>query len=391
MPWKEATVVTERIRFIKERQKQELSMSDLCRAYNISRQTGYKWLNRYEENGPKGLKDLPRAPGNQPNAVSEEITKLILQTRGDHSKWGPLKLRAWLERKNPRLALPAPSTIGEILKRHGLTAPRRRRHRVAPYEKPFEKCDRPNAVWCADFKGWFKTQDGARIDPLTISDAHSRFLIRCQAVPKTDGEHVWRIFEASFIEFGLPDAIRTDNGTPFATRALAGLSRLSVRWIRLGIRPERIAPGKPQQNGRHERMHLTLKIETASPSARNARAQQRRFEKFREEFNYERPHQALAQQTPATLYTASGRPYPPRLPEIEYRHTMLRRKVFKQGWFSWRKHCVFLSETLRGETVGLEQVEDGVWQVWFGPLALVLIDERGRRVKKVPDPSRTQR
>jgi transposase InsO family protein len=357
-------------------------MSDLCRAFKISRQTGYKWISRFVEHGPRGLEDLPRAPHQHPNAVSEEITKLILQTRGLHPKWGPLKLRAWLERKNPRLALPAPSTIGDILKRHGLAAPRRRRHRVPPYEEPFKECRAPNTVWCADFKGWFLTQDGLRIDPLTISDAHSRFLIRCQAVPKTDFEHVWRIFEASFIEYGLPDAIRTDNGAPFATRAVAGLSRLSIRWIRLGIRPERIAPGKPQQNGRHERMHLTLKNETASPSARNARAQQRRFDEFRQEFNFERPHQALGQQTPATLYTASGRPWTPRLAEIEYPDTMLRRKVFKQGWFSWKNRCVFLSETLRGETVGLEPVDDGVWQVYFGPLALILIDERGKRVKK---------
>src|SRR5690349_8105852 len=238
-------------------------------------------------------------------------------------RWGPRKLKAVLEREWPRVNWPAASTMGELLRREGLVVPRKKRRRVDPYSTPFAAADAPNRVWCGDFKGWSRTQDGTRIDPLTISDACSRYLLRCQAVEKTDTARVQAVFEAAFREYGLPEAIRTDNGAPFASRAIAGLSRLAIWWMKLGIRPERIQPAHPEQNGRHERMHLTLQQETMSPMAANRRAQQHRFDQFRYEYNQQRPHQALQMHTPASCYTASPRVFPVRLREPEYPSSML--------------------------------------------------------------------
>ena len=242
---------------------------------------------------------------------------MVLELCEAHMRWGPRKLKRLLERDAPQSQWPAASTIGAMLAREGLVVPRKKRRRTPPYTQPFASADAPNQVWCADFKGWFRTQDGERIDPLTITDAHSRYLLRCQHAAKTNGEQVQAIFEAAFRECGLPRAIRTDNGAPFASRAVAGLSRLAVWWMRLGIVPERIAAGHPEQNGRHERMHRTLKQETATPPAANVRAQQRAFHRFRREYNEQRPHEALEMQTPSAVYTPSLRPYPLRVPEPE--------------------------------------------------------------------------
>ncbi len=275
----------ERMRFVIEVEGGEHSMTDLCRIYGVSRETGYVWLRRYREAGVEGLRDLGRAPERHPNQTPAAIEQAVLAFRRAHMKWGPRKLKQTLARQQPRRAWPAASTIGAMLAREGLVVRRKQRRRVPPYTQPFATADAPNRVWCADFKGWFRTSDGARIDPLTISDAHSRYLLRCQAVNKTDSEAVQAICEATFREHGLPEAIRTDNGAPFASRALCGLSRLSVWWRKLGIRAERIEAGHPEQNGRHERMHRTLKQETAMPPERNRRAQQRAFDRFRQEYN----------------------------------------------------------------------------------------------------------
>lgn len=374
MPWKETCAVKERMKFIMDCESQEYSKAALCRMYGISRPTGDKWLARYAEESVDGLVDQSREPKNHPNQVSQEIEEAILAARREHPRWGPKKLRVILERAMPRRGWPAISTIGEILSTHGLTVPRKRRRRTPPYTQPFASCDSPNDVWCGDFKGWFRTGDGSRCDPLTISDAHSRKLLRCQVVKETGFATTRGLFEATFRQYGLPLAIRTDNGAPFAGRGIGGLSRLSVWWIKLGIVPERIEPGKPQQNGRHERMHGTLKAETANPPARTLRAQQRAFDRFREEFNHVRPHEALAMRCPAEVYVYSPRPYPERLGPVEYPPGLTVRIVQPHGEFYWRGHRVFLGEAFGRERVGLEPLDGRYWIVYFGELVLGIFD-----------------
>jgi len=378
MPWMETVAVEQRMRFIADCQDGELSMAALCRKYGISRRVGYKWLDRYRQEGVEGLKDRSRAPHRHPSEVPAEIEAAIVAARARHPTWGPKKLLVWLQRKQPARRWPARSTIAEILDRQGLTVPRKRRRRVWPQQDPFSACEGPNSVWCADFKGWFRTGEGRRCDPLTISDAFSRYLLRCQALGKTDGPTARPLFEAAFREYGLPWAIRTDNGAPFASRAIAGLSELSVWWIKLGIRPERIKPGQPQQNGRHERMHLTLKAETANPPAATLRRQQERFDTFRLEFNQDRPHEALGMATPASAYVASERQYPEHLGEMEYPSGWAVRRV-DSGRFRWRSENIFVSHVLHGELVGLEAVDGRHWRLWFGPLSLGVVD--GHRKK----------
>jgi transposase InsO family protein len=274
--------------------------------------------------------------------------------------------------------------MGELLKREGLVIGRKSRRRTAPYTEPLAHADGPNRVWCADFKGWFRSGDGERIDPLTISDAHSRYLLRCQAVEKTDTERARGIFEAAFREYGMPESIRTDNGAPFASHAIAGLSRLAVWWMKLGIVPERIEAGHPEQNGRHERMHRTLKQETAEPAAANRRAQQRVFDRFRQEYNQQRPHEALGMQTPAAVYEPSPRWYPARVPEPEYPPTMLVRSVHHQGQIRWKQHEIFLSEVLWGERIGLLPVNERWFTIYFAQFPIARFDSGKLRVLALP-------
>jgi transposase InsO family protein len=362
----------------------EWSLAALCREFGVSRKTGYKWISRYVEGGPSGLTDRSRRPHHCPQAVPEAIEWLIVQSRIDHPTWGPRKLLAWLERTKPDHSWPVASTIGQIIKRHGLSVPRRRCRISPPYTQPFVSCDGPNRVWSADFKGWFRTGDGVRCDPLTISDNHSRYLLRCQAVAPSAHETVKPIFEAAFREYGLPEAIRTDNGPPFATTTVGGLSRLSIWWLKLGIRPERIEPGQPQQNGRHERMHRTLKRETASPPEPTWQRQQQVFDAFRDEYNHDRPHEALNNATPAQRYEPSSRPYPLIEPPISYPDHMIRRIVKSQGDISWHNHHIYLSETLAGELVGLRQTDDDRWDIYFGPVRLAILDSTERRLIHLP-------
>jgi len=366
--------VDERKSLVIEVEEGDFSIAELCRRYSVSRETGYTWLRRYRNGGVEELTDHSRAPQVHPNQMSDEVAEAVLAARRDHPHWGPRKLKRWLTDRKPNQAWPATSTIGALLKREGLTVPRRRRRRTPPYEQPFAACTQANAVWCADFKGWFRTSDGQRCDPLTISDATTRYLLRCQAVAGADGEHVRAVFEAAFREYGLPEAVRTDNGAPFATRGLGGLSRLSIEWIKLGIQPERIQPGHPEQNGRHERMHRTLKAETASPPAENRRAQQRRFDRFRTEYNEERPHEALGQHTPASLYVPSYRIYPSRVAEVEYPADMVVRKVRPSGAMKWSGVEVFVSDVLEGEYVGLAPIDDRYYRMYFAHLALAVFD-----------------
>lgn len=377
MPWKARSALDERKAFIREWSKQEVPLAALCRDYRISRQTGYKWLERYEAEGARGLEERSRAPHHSPQQMSEKVREAIVALRQSYSRWGPRKLRAVLQRQQPDQRWPAVSSMGALLRREGLAHPRRKRRRTPPCTAPLEHAQAPNQVWCGDYKGWFRCGDGARCDPLTITDAFSRYLLRCQQVERTDQALARAVFEAAFREYGMPEAIRTDNGPPFATPAPGGLSRLSIWWMRLGIRHERIQPGCPEQNGRHERMHQTLKQETASPPQANLRKQQEAFHRFQQQYNQVRPHEALGYRTPASHYVASQRLYPEKLPEIEYPQGMRLRRISERGQLALKRHQeICVSKALAHETVGLWKIEENLYEVYFGSLLLGWLDSR---------------
>ena len=383
MPWEENNTMDQRMKFLVEWQHGLESKAELCRRYGIARSVGYKWAQRYQRQGPAGLQDRSRAPHHHPNQTPLDVVTRILELRYAHRLWGAPKIRALLLRQHPDQPCPSQSTIGEILRSAGLTRPRARRRRTPPHTQPLAHAAAPHDVVSIDCKGWFRCGDGSRVDPLTVVDNASRYVLCCQAVDGCDYPHVRAVMETVFREHG-PRAIGSDNGPPFATRALGGLSRLSLWWTKLGIQVERIRPARPSENGRQERFHLTLKQHTANPPARNRRAQQRRLRSFCREYNEQRPHQALQQDPPASVYQRSPRPYPQRLPEIEYEQAWVERKVQRSGYVYWRGQEVFVSEVLWGERVGFEAVEDGVYQVWFGTLALGRFDERRGRIEPIP-------
>lgn len=388
MPWEETTVLDEKMRFIAALLDGE-EMAATCRQYRISRKTGYKWWDRFDAEGPSGLEERSRAPLNSPHAVSEELVRDILEARRKHPTWGPKKLKKWLGKKFPKKSWPSRSTFSEILKRHGLTAPRKPRRRVVPSQRPFIGVAEPNAVWTADFKGDFLTGDRTRCYPLTIADCHSRYLLRCQALTSTSTVQSLPVFEAAFREYGLPAAIRTDNGSPFAATGVAGLTRLSVWFIKLGIVPERIEPGHPEQNGRHERMHRTLKEETAAPPKATLTAQQRAFNVFRHEYCYERPHEALDLEVPASLYQHSLRAMPKHVESPEYDPAEFEvRKVAGNGVIGFEKRCFHVSGALKGEHVGLRYLGESRWVVQFAFMELGIVDLRqvGHYIKMQPLP-----
>lgn len=383
MPWKETCVTDQRLQFIAACDEGAETMTELCLRFGISRRVGYKWRARFLVGSLEGLKDQSRAPRRHPNATPEDVEDQVVAFRLEHPRWGPKKLVQRLSELYPTITWPVASTAGDLLKRYGLVLPRRQRRRTPPYTQPFADCRHPNAVWCADLKGWFRTGDGRRCDPFTLSDAHSRFLLRCQVVPQVSRHWIQPICDAAFREYGLPYAIRTDNGPPFATPALAGLSRLAIHWIKLGIRPERIAPAHPEQNGRHERMHRTLQDEAVSPPKANARCQQREFDRFRQEYNHERPHEALGQRTPASVYAGSPRPFPRRYPEIQYPDDYEIRRVRHNGQIKWQGHEVYLSQQLTGEPVGICQDEDDLWQLYFGPVHLATWSQKRQTLERL--------
>ena len=319
MVWMETCAMGERMRFVMAAVDNAEGFAGLCRRFGVSRRTGYKWLERYGDEGVEGLKDRSRAPLHHRQALAEKIAERCIAVRHAHPTWGPLKVQAWLAEHRPRTRWPAASTIGELFDRAGLTVKRRQRRRSPPSGAPFAPCAAANEVWCIDFKGWFVTGDGARCEPLTLSDAHSRYLLRCQALARTDADHVWPVLEAAFREFGLPHRLRSDNGSPFASCGAGGLSQLSVKVIKAGVVPERIAPGKPQQNGRLERLHLTLLQDAANPPAPSLREQLKRLRRFQRIYNDERPHQALGNDTPAKHYAVSPRRFDGVLREPELR------------------------------------------------------------------------
>ncbi len=403
----------ERVKFVLEWEKRwnegegVLNFAELCREFGISRQVGYDWVARYQEAkcNPSALKERSRRPHRSPTKVSDEVEDFLVAARKARPTWGPKKLRAWLSERYPRLAeLPAQSTIGEVLRRRGLTVPRRlkRVRATQAATQPFAEVTGPNATWCVDFKGHFRTQDGRVCYPLTIIDAHSRFLIRCEGVEDPNGREVQRIFDSAFSEFGVPAAIRSDNGPPFASVGAGGLTTLSVWWLRLGIRLERIEPGKPQQNGRQERFHRTLKAETANPPRADMRAQQRAFDLFRKIYNEERPHEALGQRPPATRFALSPRRYPRPLVRFAtgspWEHL---ERIDKDGFIRWHDQRLFVGRALAHEDVAIEY--DGAsenWLVVFGPLCVGVLSEtptpkfrptKGRMVDQIDRETESER
>jgi putative transposase len=384
MPWKVSGVMKERVGFLTEWESQDWSLAELCQDYGITRSTGYKWLARYELSGLGALEDESRAAHVHPNQTSEEVEEMILELREKHTRWGARKIRAMLERGAGagEYKVPATSTIGAILKQYGLTAARKKRARAEPSPQPLVPAGKANALWCIDFKGWFRTGDGKRCDPLTITDRYSRYLLRCQGVGAADTLHTRAVLEGTFQEYGLPERMRSDNGAPFGSNGRGGLTALAVWWMRLGIQPERIQPGRPQQNGSHERMHLTLKQETASPSAGSLRSQQQRFQAFRQEYNHERPHEGLQMSTPAEYYQPSTRPYPRRLAEPTYPGWEVR-SVGRSGQFKFSVKDVFVSHALAGQSIGLQPLkadQERYWRVYFMKYDLGVLDRRTSRI-----------
>jgi transposase InsO family protein len=382
MPWEQTDAMNERIKMLADHLCGEDSIAELARRYGMSRRVVYKWIERYQLEGAAGLKERSRAPRHQPHAIAPEIVDRLLDYKKRWPRWGAPKLLARLQREIGAAHCPAESTVSEILKRHGLSFVRRRARRATPSSLPLQHAVAPNAVWCVDFKGWFCTGDGLKCTPLTLTDAYSRYLLRCQGLGgSTATELVQPIMISAFREYGLPRAMRSDNGTPFASSALGGLSKLSVWWLRLGIKLERIEPGKPQQNGRHERFHRTLEEHTARPAASSLGAQQRRFESFRHEYNHERPHEALDQSPPAEHYEPSPREYPGRLlPPRDYPDDWQKRRVRLGGQMKWGGRAVSITKALEGHFVGLEPIGEGRWAVWFENLELGIFEERLMRV-----------
>jgi transposase InsO family protein len=378
----ETCAVDERMRFVIAAAEREVSFAALCRQFGVSRKTGYKWLGRYEEAGVAGLIDRSRAPLHHPQAMSREIAERCLEVRRAHPTWGPVKVLAWLTRRWPQMDWPVASSIGELFDREGLTVKRRLRRRSPPSSAPFGRCVAANDVWCMDFKGWFLTGDGTHCEPLTLNDAHSRYLLRCQALPRNDTEHVWPVLAAAFREFGLPLRLRSDNGAPFASRGAGGLSQLAVKVIKAGVMPERIAPGKPQQNGRLERLHLTLLQDTARPPAHSLREQLARLRRFQQLYNEERPHAALDNDTPAEHYAASPRHFDGILRAPDYGSDCTVRRVRTNGEVKWQGHTIYISTALIGEPVGLIEDADGDWAVSYGPVALGVIAHGSDQLRK---------
>lgn len=368
--------VDQREKFIKDVRFGAFSISELCERYGVSRKTAYKWLARFDEAGRAGLKDKSRAPKTCPHRIDTVVARTICDVRRAHPTWGPRKILQYLEPRYPRMILPAVSTAGDLLKRNGLVKKRRRnRKHVHPGVVPAITLS-PNDIWAADFKGHFKTTNGIYCYPLTVTDVHTRYLLTCHGLLSTKGEGVFPQFDRAFREYGVPRAIRTDNGVPFATRGLHGLSQLNVWWIRLGIQHQRIEPSSPQQNGKHERMHRTMKAEATKPPRSCLRTQQREFNRFRKEYNDVRPHDALGGKTPGSLYRPSRRRYTGRIEPYEYPAHFQVKKVTSSGTIRLRDRIVFISCALTSHLIGLEEINTGVWSVYLCNVLLARIDER---------------
>lgn len=381
MPWSETTAMDEKVRFLQDWRGGRQTVSDLCARYNISRKTGYKWAQRFVLEGPDGLLDRSHATRSSPHRTSEEVEQTLVLLRLRFPSWGAKKLMQFLHDHRPELELPHRSTVCEILSRNDLVHPRPRRRPVGHPGRPSSFIHEPNDCWSADFKGQFRTADGRYCYPLTMTDNCSRYILACEGMSGPLLRPTQQVYTRVFEEFGLPKRLRTDSGVPFAGTGLGRLSSLSVWLIRLGVLPELIEPGKPQQNGRHERMHKTLKAETTQPPAANLAAQQRRFDTFRQEFNELRPHEALDMKAPATVHQNSPRRMPAKLPPLEYPQHFQVRYISANGGMRWRSQWVSVTSALVGQYIGLEAVDDGIWDVHFGIKKIGRLHERHMRIE----------
>jgi putative transposase len=373
MAWRTTKVEDQRLDFINDFLKNESSVTYLCQQFCISRKTAYKWISRYQEEGLEGLKDLNRSRHTQNNKTSEDVISIILETKYKYLKWGPKKINAFLQHNLPNCDWPSSTTIGKILEKNGLTCSRKLRKRFPSKNDPLSHCKNPNDLWCIDFKGWFKTKDNVRCDPITLTDAHSRYILHCSKLSLNTVDNVWNVLSNAFYEYGLPLFLRHDNGPPFATSGAGRLSRLSVNLIKAGVIPEWIDPGKPYQNGRHERMHLTLKEEGVFPNL-TLKEQQLKFKDFQKYYNFERPHEALGQKTPSTLYIPSNREWKGKLYSPEYSQEFDIKRVRAGGVMAWNGRDIFIGKTLSNEYVGIKENEEGEREIFYGPVFLGIIN-----------------
>jgi transposase InsO family protein len=370
----------QKVKLIGDWLNEHYSITDLSKKYGVSRKTIYKWLERYNEEGISGLEDKSRASHTHPNKTDNNIVDQIIEYKLKHRTWGPKKIVTNLKRIYPKEKWPSVSTTGDLLKKNDLVNEKKIRKHVHQYQDHFVDCTKPNDVWSADYKGQFYTKDKKVCYPLTVTDNFSRFLIACDALEGPRYNETRACFERIFREYGLPLAIRTDNGTPFSGMAVGGLSRLSIWWIQLGIIPERIIPGKPQQNGRHERMHRTLKCDTLNPVEFNLADQQKKFDFFRVEYNIERPHESIGMKRPGELFEKSNRSYPDIIKPIEYPDDFQVRNVKHSGEISFGNSLYFISELLYRDKVGLKEIEDGLWQMNYGFHKLGYIDLERKKI-----------
>lgn len=380
MPWKVINQMDLKIQLVTDLDKEHFSITDLSQKYGISRPTVYKWLKRYKKLGIEGLIEQSRAPKNCPHRTSQRILDLLIQEKLKNRKRGPRKIRAQLKRRHPQLELPAVSTISYWLKKEGLVKERKKRQHVPAYTQPFCECHAPNETWSIDYKGQFYMKNSHVCYPMTVSDNFSRFILGCKALKGPCYNPTRRHLESIFREYGLPRAIRCDNGTPFASRCIGGLSRLMIWWILLGIIPERIAKGCPQENSRHERMHRTLKNDALDNVAKNLKEQQKAFDIFRYDFNNDRPHESLNDLTPSDYYKKSNRPYVEHPHPPEYGHDYLVRHVNQNGCIKIKQQIFFLTESLAGQPIGLKEIADGLWQIQFSFYVLGSVDLRKNKI-----------
>jgi len=385
MPWIETEPMNEKIKFISAfLDNKESTFEELCGRFNISCKTGYKYLNRYKKEGVDGLKERSRAPHTQANRMPSFMEESILKVKYAHPTWGSKKIRNWLIQENKVHQWPAKSTIDDLLKRNKLVRPAKRKRRIVPYTEPFILCSNSNDSWSIDYKGQFALGNKETCYPLTITDNFSRYLLAVEGAPRISGVTVKKVLTHLFLEFGLPLAIRSDNGAPFAGNGLAGLSQLAVWLIKMGIVPERIRKGHPEENGRHERMHLTLKKETAAPPMWDQAQQQQCFDTFKKIFNEQRPHEGIQFNRPAWLYKASPRNFPSKIGAVEYSSAYEKtRKIRTNGTMKWRGKEIFISETLSGENIGMKPYSEDAWLLQFSFMPLGIFNEKTLKINKL--------